>query len=191
LGDKTTKTKNNMAIVTDSDVVFSQVPPYMRNKYVLRVKEAVFAPSSKGNPMVTLRCEIVKPETVVIQGRTYALDSLEVNYWFPIKVYDERTGEVLVPETKKAQGKYKDFLKKLELPSDFDDENPDISEFQKGLMFSAMLDSREKVAQRRGEDGKYEQLKDDDGKKISLGWEVVANGSDVIRRYTGDVDRAY
>lgn len=179
-----------MALIKEQDATFSEVPPFFKDRLILRVKESSFGPNSGGNPMITIKCEVVDPLTKSVDGKTYALDSFDITYWFTLD--DKNDTE----KGRKNRGRYLKFLKKMGLPQEFDSENPDRS-YLDGLCFAASLSSREKIAQRRldevSESGRpqFEAIKDAEGKPVSQGWEWVAQTDDILYRVDGVQNRPY
>lgn len=155
----------------------NKVPPRMTDKYTLRVKEASPKPSNAGNPMVTLKCEIVKPTTITVDGQQYALDQLPVNYYFPLKGDSD-------DKTERMRADYFEFREKMGLNPDFEPDNPDVSDLD-GLVFEAILSSSDDIVQRQGPNG-YEKVIDEaTGKPISRGFKINANkGVDILGRST-------
>jgi hypothetical protein len=159
-----------MAKVSLKDVKLEgQVPPRMKNSYTLRVKESKFGPSASSQlPMITLKCEIVKPlEVKGADGLTYAVDTLNVNYYLMLD--GKMLGDSLAA------------LKRLGFPDEIDNENPDLSMFD-GLMFNAILDSREEIPSRADPEnpGKFIPITDENGEPLKGRWAVVANVRDII-----------
>ena len=184
-----------MAKVTEQDVILTVVPPRMKDRYTLRVKSAEFGPSkSSGNPMLTLECEIIDPLIKVFDNKEYALDQLRVMYYFTTKVInpkDDESEAAMITRSKIAKGRLRELHKRLGLDPDFDDENYDIKVWD-NVCFFAIVDSKEKIAQRQDPTtGKYEALVDGDKKPIKQGWEISAQGDDIMRRVENKTNVAF
>jgi hypothetical protein len=113
--------------------------------------------------MVTLEWEIIRPETVDINGRTVAVAGLSSN---GLKTYLTLTPKAL-PSTL-------DFHLNMGLPDSIDTENPDV-DIYKGLCVEAVLASEEAVQRRELSEAELESgmkpeqaevLKDEDGNPI-------------------------
>jgi hypothetical protein len=162
-----------------SDIVSKQCPPYLSDAYDLRVVKATFAPSKKsGNPMITLGLEIIRPQSIERDGKTYDLTSLE-----PVM-------RLMLWQTDKFDGlgDAKKFLETLGLPLVIDTENPDLKPYE-GLCFRAFLGSEEitkKKVTGKNPDGsvKWEPILDEETKQpIKMGWQLKpVNGGDVIKK---------
>jgi hypothetical protein len=173
-----------MAKVVASDigsVVLNEVPPFMMDNYKLRVKEALFDLSkASGNPMLTLRCEITSPLEVMRSGKKYSLDGLTVTFYFVTRVIEN--GILNEEKTAKKHGEFLEFLKKMDLPQEFDDENVDPVVFE-GLEFYAILNSQESKPTKVNQDtGKREPILDAAGQPIVNGWEIQANNRNILKK---------
>lgn len=162
--------------------VEGKVPPNMRDSYTLRIKEAGWKTSqASGNTMIVWECEIINPVSKSFGGTTYALDGLDVTYYLVL--------------SKKSYPDVKAALERLqlpELPDTLDQENlPDVSS-HRGVVFAALLDSRERIATKKKEDGSgYEPILGPDGKKVSQGWEIICNVRDIFYLATAETNRPY
>lgn len=167
-----------MAKQTPENTVVNSVPPRMRDRYTLRVVTAEFKPSSKGNPQITLNCEIINPLKKKFDGKEFALDGLDVRYYLPCK--GDRVGQTF------------EFKRKMGLPVEVDDENEDPKPYQ-SLVFDAVLDSREKQHTRPDPNnpGQYLPILDGEGKPIKGGWEIVANVDDVLYKTVVKTNKPY
>lgn len=184
-----------MAIVSRENVPMTNVvPPKMRNRYTLRVLDATFGPSKgKQNPQMVWDCEIVEPAKITaIDGKEYLLDSLKVQYFFPIIILDE--GQVNLEKTQSAQDKFLQVLKALGYAESFDPENMQPEQYN-GLVFDAILDSTEDIPQKPNGKGGWEPITGADGKPISKGWKIQINtfapAYDILCRSTVETNRAF
>jgi hypothetical protein len=178
-----------MAIKTATDaadsIVTGQVPPRMKDRYVLRCINATAGESNSGNFMITLECEIVDPLIKEFDGVKYALDGLVIKYYLMLKCYED--GEL---DIKKTAGKLAELvgrkpnddclMKRLGLPQEIDDENPDVKQFI-GLTFDAVLSSQERKATKPDPEnpGKYIAVLDAEGKPMIFGWEIKNQTSEI------------
>jgi len=125
-------------MLTKADAVKLEVPPALSDRYVVRCVGSKFMISKKGNPMITLDWEIVglpksdgTVDTEVRRGDvTYQLAGLRVN----------RTYLTLVAG--RAFNMFVEFQEKMGLPTDVDEENPDLSQYN-GLLAEATLASEQ------------------------------------------------
>jgi len=173
--------------LTNETVITGKVPPHMKDRYTVRCKEATAktSKSASGNFMIDFECEIVKPLIKEFGGQKYALDSLEIHYYGMLRIYTD--GELDLAKTDQAirkiigghEGDRNCLHGKLGLPNSIDDENPDVSIY-KGLVFDAIISSRERVAQKPNGKGGYENILDDNGKPITQGWELNCQLDDVL-----------
>ena len=160
-------TKEDLIASGDVGVKMGEVPPFMKDRYTLRCRDAEPTVSkSKGNRMIVLDCEIVEPQEKVFGGEKYDLTSLKPRYYLIL----EREGGHLL--------KVVELHERLGLEP-IDDETPDV-EVYKGLVFDAILSSREDKPQRKNDEGKYEAIKDSKGKEIKLGFELVCDIKQIL-----------
>lgn len=149
-------------ILKKSDVVQSGNVQITRNRYSLRVKEAVFGPSkSSGNPMLTLNCEIYSPAVIDTEAGKFSIDGVRVTHYLTL--------------TEKAIGRYIDFCNRvgIEVPDEIDTENVDATPFN-GLCFDAILDSTPRELRQKPRDGQKvgDPIVDDNGQPILSGWDI-------------------
>ena len=166
---------------SDTAEVSGQVPPYMKDNYTLRVLEATSGSSkSSGNPMITLKAEIVRPEKVKRGNKEYNIGGMQVMYYLPFS--DKMKGQIL------------DLYERLGLGGDIDLENLDAKPWE-GMVFDAILDSEEDMPQKKvvAEDGKvtYEAIKDAAGQPVKRGFKIKANIQDILNISTVELNRAY
>ena len=77
-----------------------QIPT--NNEYVVRCIEETFAPSSKGNPMITLKFEIVSPQTVTaLDGEEVNVAGLKMPYYANVAIFEN--GELNAEKTAQAR----------------------------------------------------------------------------------------
>lgn len=151
-----------MAIVKTADVVQSGNVQIPRNRYSLRVKEAIAGKSkSSGNDMITLNCEIYSPAIIEYDNGKFAIDGVRVTHYLTL--------------TDTAIGRYLDFCKRVNIPvpAELDTENMDVTPFQ-GLKFDAILDSQERELKQKPKPGQRigDPIVDDNGQPIKSGWDV-------------------
>lgn len=108
------------------------------SNYIVRITDATFAPSNSGNPMITIKSEVVAPEEVEVAGEMVNIAGARVQpmYFVTVPMNGE---EVDVEKAEAAQTRVKDFYQKLRLPVDnFDPQNPDVMSL-KGKTIYALL----------------------------------------------------
>jgi len=166
INSKQQKQKSKMLRTKENTVVSGAVPPYFSDEVHFRILDAEFKNSSAGNPMIVWELEIVGPDNVVVDGKSYDLTTCKLG--FGGKVY-----LTMKSEKEDNWGLLMNSIHpKLGLPEQVDDENPDVEQY-KGLVFSAVCTSQEKRVQRRVEKGKYEVVMDPvTNKPKTLGWEL-------------------
>lgn len=162
-----------------SSVVSKQTPPFMSDAYNVRVNKVDFGPSrSSGNPIITLGLEIISPQSIVRDDKTYDLTSLE-----PVM-------RLMLWKTEKFDGigQVKEFHEKMGLPLTIDPENPDLKIYD-GLCFRTFLGSEEIIRQKvtgKNPNGtpKWEPIVDEETKQpIKMGWQLKSvNPGDVIKK---------
>jgi len=158
------------------------VPPNFAERVTFRVVEAEFTAESKssGEPNICLKCEIIRPQDVVVDGIKYDLTSCPVNFYFAYV-------------NEKAMDSLALFHQVMGLPPEFDTEKPDVSIY-KGLVFEFAISTQEDFKQRRDPKNprKYISMFESDGKTpISLGWKWNTFLDATLRRSTEEVNRPY
>jgi len=176
----------------------SGVPPHFAEAVILRCKSAVAKPSKAGQPMIEAHWEIVKPETYdsPFTGKRYMMDKASIPSYILLWELD-KNGKVLQTGLS--------FLNEVLLPrldmgdKKFDPANP-LYDAEKnpngiplsGLIVEAVVQSEEKIEQRRLPNGQYEQLRDSKGQPISSGWVwSTLNVGTILRRATVDTNNAF
>tara|TARA_R110000868_G_scaffold3147_1_gene20904 strand:+ start:7857 stop:8342 length:486 start_codon:yes stop_codon:yes gene_type:complete len=149
-------------IVKTADVVQSGNVQITRNRYSLRVKEAVAGKSkSSGNDMITLNCEIYAPAVLETDAGKFSIDGVRLTHYLTLS-------EAALP-------RFLDFCKRVNIPvpAELDTENVDVTPFQ-GLKFDAILDSKERELRQRPAPGQKvgDPIVDDNGNPIKSGWDV-------------------
>lgn len=117
------------------------------DRYTLHCVEEKFAPSNKGNPMITREFEIVSPAEIQIGDRKYNIAGLKIVQYRTVKVKDEN-GDWDTVKSDKSWGNFRDELLAIgfDPEAEVDDENPPL-EF-KGKNIDAILYAREDVARK-------------------------------------------
>jgi hypothetical protein len=104
----------------------SEIPWTHREDYILRVTEESFGPSkSSGNPMITLKMEVVSPETMEVAGAEYNIAgvSFGLTKYYPTQVIED--GETNQTKTVQAQDRVKELYRAFGLDdSSINFENP-------------------------------------------------------------------
>ena len=130
-----------MAII-NLDEVADGVRPYLKkDTYSARIMSAEFTTSKAGAPMVVMQWELVAPESVENdEGNTVRIAGLQFRDYLS---FSEKAVEI-------TMRRIKGLHKALELPPEFDDDNPDVDQYA-GLAADVTLET-EQVAQKT-EDG--------------------------------------
>lgn len=145
-----------------------KVPPRMADRYILRVKEADFGMSSKQKPRILLTCEIIQPTERDFEGIMYDMTSFDIPYYMMLDK-DESIDRIL------------DFHKKMGLVESIDVENPEVKPYI-GMCFEAIVDSKEREYNKKDAEGNYSPIEGEDGKPVTLGWQVMGNLDAVLGR---------
>lgn len=164
-----------MAVYTKPEGVKleGQVPPNMKDRYALRIKEArVALAKSSGKPQIIWECEIVEPTERKVDGNIYALDSIPITYYLGL---DGPRGKDTF-----------DILSRFGLKTEIDSEDPTAVEDHKGVIFDAILSSMEDKPTKPDPDkpGQWIPILDSEGKPISNGFKIVANSRDILNLNT-------
>jgi hypothetical protein len=130
------------------DAIITELPI---DVYHFRCVKSSFAPSRKGDPMITLEWEIAAPEFVEVNEQEVKTDKVKVRSWHVL--------------TTKCAGYLFDFLGRCGIDAEaVDEENPDLSVFD-GLIIKAALDVSDRIVKKR--DGS--PLLGDDGQPLTEG----------------------
>lgn len=113
------------------------------DNYLVRVIEEAFGPSkSSGNPMITLSCEIISPETVSIAGEDYNVAGTKIQpSYFTTKTM--KNGEVDVEKTEYNKVRLDELTTQFKMPAITDPENPALG--FKGKVVWAIVKSEAKA----------------------------------------------
>lgn len=114
--------------------------------YINRIVGATFAPSKKGNPMLTLNFEVVSPQEKEVAGEQVVLAGVKSTRYFVTQSLDE-SGEVDVEKSQRAADTLKELCAKLKI-DDVNFENIDTKPFLGKLVYTAMSSN---VVERRKE----------------------------------------
>ena len=125
-----------MAII-NLDEVADGVRPYLKkDTYSARIMSAEFTTSKAGAPMVVMQWELVAPESVENdEGNIVRIAGLQFRDYLS---FSEKAVEI-------TMRRIKGLHKALELPPEFDDENPDVDQYA-GLAADVTLET-EQLAQ--------------------------------------------
>ena len=157
------------------------IPPHFQDLCVFRILKAEYKKSQSENPMIVWKLELIKPLEVELDGFIYNLDGT----LFP-NIYI-----VLKSAKQDNEGFVKNVLHpKLGLPEELNMDNPNTEQYE-GIIFEAMLYSREDIAQRRNAQGEYEVIKDANGKPVSKGWKWFFDPKEIIGLSTVELNRPY
>lgn len=147
--------------------------------YRARCVSSKFTPkNSSGQPMTTLDCEIIEPESLDINGKTVIVAGRKFNLYLIHNV--ERTGWA-------SQEQVMRFCSKLNVDLGTDDAGePEYDtdlhkEYFHGMEFDIVLKAEEDVKRYAPEPGQRvgKPILDGEGKEISNGWRITANPDDV------------
>jgi len=154
-------------MLTRKDAVKVGCPPNLKDRYVLRCINQDFAPNKKGNPMITLKWEVIGyqnpdgtiSENVERQGTTYTISGMQLTSYHTITPGG-------------ALSMFFEFQEKMGFQSDEVDETNPTMEYV-GLCAHTILSSEESVQRKAPTDeqkaaGKLgDFILDDDGQKIT------------------------
>ena len=161
--------------------VAKQVPPGMRDRYTERVKKATFGESkSSGQEMITLECEIIVPQFLVVDDKEYDLTSLDRKYYLSL-------GDTISPKTGKSpRDKTNSCLVLLGFEPLAKGEKPSeelLKKLNDKFCFDSIITSTQKPVQRKdNKTGEYVDIKDNRGQTIYRGWELSNNSDDILYR---------
>lgn len=156
-----------MPILKSNDTVITgAIPPYFQDEIKLRILDSEFKDSKSGNPMIVWETEILAPDKLEVDGKSYDLTTCKLG--FGGKVY-----LTMKSEKEDNWGLLLNVIHpKLGLPSEeIDTDNPNM-EIYRGVIFTAIVTSKEKIVTRK-ENGKFVAVLDPNtNKPKSLGWEL-------------------
>ena len=143
-----------------------QVPPNMKDCYVLRCRDAKVQVSAAGNRNIALECEFVDPVEKEFGGKVYDLSALKHTFYLSLEDPDESSDGI---------NQTFDVMETLELEPVLDPEEPDTKQFE-GLVFEAIIDSVERKQMKPDptKKGKMIPITNAEGKEISSGWQTQA-----------------
>jgi len=124
-----------MAII-NLDEVADGVRPYLKkDTYSARIMSAEFTTSKAGAPMVVMQWELVAPESVENdEGNTVRIAGLQFRDYLS---FSEKAVEI-------TMRRIKGLHKALELPPEFDDENPNVDQYA-GLAADVTLETEQRA----------------------------------------------
>ena len=124
-----------MAII-NLDEVADGVRPYLKkDTYSARIMSAEFTTSKAGAPMVVMQWELVAPESVENdEGNIVRIAGLQFRDYLS---FSEKAVEI-------TMRRIKGLHKALELPPEFDDENPDVDQYA-GLAADVTLETEQRA----------------------------------------------
>lgn len=170
-----------MPVYNKSDAVASGNISLPRNRYTLRVLEANFKPSSKGNPMVELQCEVLhqNKETIIedMNGQKIDISGTRVRYYI---VFSPGSLSIAF-----------DALTKFGYAEPTIDTDNFDCKWLVGKVFDAILQSRQEPQRQQGKGGKLgEPILDGEGKQI-LRNVVDAQLTNILKLNDDDGGRPY
>ena len=124
-----------MAII-NLDEITDNVRPYLKkDTYTARIINAEFTTSKAGAPMIVVQWEIVAPEAIEDNdGKLIRIAGLQFRDYLS---FSEKAKEI-------TMRRIKGLHKALELPPEFDDENPDVDQYA-GLAADVTLETEQRA----------------------------------------------
>lgn len=155
-----------MAVIAKSDTVVGNKCPIPTELYRGRVIGTKEGKSSGGHPMTTLTCEIIAPETVVIDDKEYKIAGRQFMLWL-----------MHVPSEQWGQGKVFSFMDKLGLDCGEDYDTTKHKEYFLGMEFDIILSSEEDIKRMAPKPGQKlgDPIRDGEGNPISLGYRITTD----------------
>ncbi len=162
----------------------SRVP--QGNYRVCCTKAEFIKSNSKGNPMTDLLCEIIEPESVVVDGVEQNMAGRTFH------IYLVHTVDIQKGQNQSQQSQVYDLMEKLKLTDmmEKDDNGSPVwdsdhtEDYFKGIEFDIALDSSERVkrfAPNRAAGEKVgKPMIDGEGNEIKEGWEIKAFSNQVL-----------
>ena len=130
-----------MAII-NLDEIADNVRPYLKkDTYTARILNAEFTQSKAGAPMVVMQWELVAPESIEDDdGKVVRIAGLQFRDYLS---FSEKAAEI-------TMRRIKGLHKALELPPEFDDEDPDVDQYA-GLAADVTIETEQQA--QKTEDG--------------------------------------
>ena len=130
-----------MAII-NLDEIADNIRPYLKkDTYSARILSAEFTTSKAGAPMIVMQWEIVAPEAIEDnEGRLIRIAGLQFRDYLS---FSEKAAEI-------TMRRIKGLHKALELPAQFDDEDPDVDQYA-GLAADVTIETEQQA--QKTEDG--------------------------------------
>ena len=130
-----------MAII-NLDEIADNVRPYLKkDTYTARILNAEFTTSKAGAPMIVMQWEVVAPEAIAdTDGKTIRIAGLQFRDYLS---FSEKAADI-------TMRRIKGLHKALELPPEFDDEDPDVDQYA-GLAADVTIDTEQQA--QKTEDG--------------------------------------
>ncbi len=118
-----------MPIINLTEIADSVRPYLKQDTYTARILKAEFTQSKAGAPMIMVQWEIVAPEAIEAEdGKTLRIAGLQFRDYLS---FSEKAQEI-------TYRRIKGLHKALELPMEFDSDNPDVEQY-KGLAADVTL----------------------------------------------------
>jgi len=161
--------------ISRSDVVFGGRIELPLQLYRARVVNTDAGKSSSGNPMTTLGCEVIEPESVNVNGSDFKIAGKTFNLWLV------HVPHLIGKQTQSSQASVLEFCSKLKLDIGEEYDVDLHREYYLGQCFDIVLRSEEDFKRYPKKPGEKigEIIKDGDGNAISNGFQLRANLSDV------------
>lgn len=161
--------------ISKSDVVMSNRIELPLQVYRARVTGTETGKSSAGNLMTTLKCEIIEPESVDVNGQNYKIGGKTFN------LYLVHTPGLVGKQTQSSQSQVLELCDKLGLDIGEDYDTDLHKEYYLGQTFDIILHSEEAFKRFPKKPGEKvgEIMKDGEGNPISNGFVLQAGLSDI------------
>lgn len=159
-----------MAKYNRADVVQGGNFELPRNRYRVRIVGTSFGKSSGGHDMTTLKCEIIEPEFIMVDGKEAPIAGRKFSAWL-----------MHVPDEPWGQSRVFEFCDKLGVDVGDDYDTGLHKEYFHGMEFDWILSSKEDIKRQERKPGQKvgDPILDGEGKEISNGWSVTAQLDDV------------
>jgi hypothetical protein len=130
-----------MAII-NLDEIADNIRPYLKkDTYTARILNAEFTTSKAGAPMIVMQWELVAPEAIDGEdGKVVRIAGLQFRDYLS---FSEKAAEI-------TMRRIKGLHKALELPPEFDDEDPDVGQYA-GLAADVTIETEQQA--QKTEDG--------------------------------------
>ena len=131
-----------MAIINLDEIADSVRPYLKKDTYTARILSAEFTTSKAGAPMIVMQWELAAPEAIEdgMSGKTVRIAGLQFRDYLS---FSEKAKEITFRRIKGLH-------KALELPPEFDDEDPDVDQYA-GLAADVTIETEQQA--QKNDDG--------------------------------------